>query len=120
MWAKAALWDWEGFAWRDPDMEQPEDLILLVGSNPLPNYIAVALLRPKRVHLVYSPQVGPVYQRLKQCIEAAPLAIPTTGTTMADATDARMIRKVAQSLPQGAGLHYTGGTKTMATHTYAV
>ena len=37
-----------------------EILVLLVGANPLPNYLAAAVLRPRRVVLVFSGETtGP-------------------------------------------------------------
>src|SRR5437867_71537 len=103
-------------------MEQPKDLILLVGSNPLPNYVAVAMLRPERVHLVYSQQTEQVMKRLKECIETPPLSIPVEQAGcygIQDANNVREIRDLVKRLPCGAALHYTGGTKRMSTHIHA-
>ncbi len=33
-----------------------DKLALLVGSNPLPNYVAATMLQPKEVVLLYSPE----------------------------------------------------------------
>jgi hypothetical protein len=101
-------------------MDQREDLILLVGANPLPNYVAVSLLRPKRVHLVFSPEVKDVMRQLSDCLSSPPLSIESKTYLITDATDVREIRRCAEDLPCGAALHYTGGTKTMAIHIHAV
>ncbi len=95
-------------------MTTPEDLILLVGSNPLPNYVAAAQLRPKRIHLVCTPETATVEKRLKDCLRQKGLTvIDDSNYLLADATDVLQIRQLARKLPQNAGLHYTGGTKTM-------
>lgn len=39
---------------------QAEHLILLVGSNPLPNFLATSVLKPKSVQLVYSSETEQV------------------------------------------------------------
>ena len=90
-------------------MNQPEDLILIVGSNPLPNYVAVAILKPKRVHLVHSTDTRSVMTRLKSCIEAPPLSItvaPPNQYEIDDATDVPQIRRIAERLPKAAVCHH--------------
>ncbi len=36
------------------DNGRAESLVLLVGSNPLPNYLAAMALKPSTIHLVYT------------------------------------------------------------------
>jgi len=96
----------------------PEDLILLVGSNPLPNFVSVALLRPKRVHLVHSEETKTVCQRLANCL-GKQLQCEVVGTEkyrIGNASDVSEIRRIAERLPMGCALNYTGGTKVMAAH----
>lgn len=99
---------------------QPEDLILLVGSNPLPNYLAARHLGPKRVHLLFTEETKDVRRRLGECLSDSSIDLPDNAEyQLGDAADAGMIRRVTGHLPKNAGLNYTGGTKTMATHVHA-
>jgi hypothetical protein len=99
---------------------QPEDLILLVGSNPLPNYLAAKLLRPQRVHLIFTEETKAVRRRLRECLRGSGVEIVERSEyQLGDAIDAQMIRRITSHLPEGAGLNYTGGTKTMAAHVHA-
>lgn len=98
------------------------DLILLVGSNPLPNYLAAMLLRPQRVHLIFTEETRAVRRRLSDCLRGSGSGIEVVDKPeyqLADAIDAQMIRRIVTHLPENAGLNYTGGTKTMATHIHA-
>lgn len=103
------------------DSRQIESLILLVGSNPLPNYLAALALKPKKIHLVYSEATAAPKERLYQALQAElasgvaidgdvfvedPFSATAVGNTIRDL----MARcKVAH-------LHYTGGTKVMSAH----
>lgn len=88
-------------------------LVLLVGSNPLPNYLTAMALKPERVLLVYSEQTKEPKDRLRDVLNAKGFAIDER---CVPATDAQRIRDVLKSLPDDAHLNYTGGTKTMAAH----
>ncbi len=93
-----------------------DHLLLLVGSNPLPNYLAALILKPKSIQLFYSPETEPIEPFLRNGIKAK---LPETNIErkcIADATNAREIKKAFSSIPQGAHLNYTGGTKVMAAH----
>lgn len=50
-----------------------QELILLVGGNPLPNYVAACVLKNKLgiewVHLFYTRQVEDVKNNLRRCLE---------------------------------------------------
>jgi hypothetical protein len=99
---------------------QPDDLILLVGSNPLPNYLAARHLGPKRVHLLFTKETRDVRRRLSECLSDSSIEILDKAEyQLEDAADASKIRKATAHLPKNAGLNYTGGTKTMATHVHA-
>lgn len=91
-----------------------KNLILLVGSNPLPNYLAAKALRAGRVLLVYSPETAEPKNRLRDVLRDA--GIQTDERVVQSATDAREIRGSLMKLPTDSHLHYTGGTKTMAAH----
>ena len=94
-----------------------EKLILLVGSNPLPNYLAAQLLKPKSLSFIYSPETEQVKNYLKKVLEYMVSDIEEKG--IADATDPKCVRgRVQECLGEGSRvhLHYSGGTKVMATH----
>lgn len=100
-------------------------LILLVGSNPLPNYLAACALRPSRVALMYTKETKQAKERLRCQLEHALGSAVTfendTNTFVKDATCATIIRRVVDYLTQSSEnrnvvLNYTGGTKVMAAH----
>lgn len=99
-----------------------ESLILLVGSNPLPNYLAAMALKPTRIHFVYSSETEKPKDRLRDAIVAdlKPGANMESDIRVSDASDASDVAgKVAGLMSEGADrvhLHYTGGTKVMSAH----
>ena len=98
-------------------------LILLVGSNPLPNYLAACALRPQRAVLLYTSEVEQPMRRLKRAIQAALPDIEASSEHVADATDPRAVAEATQralEIAPGAYLNYTGGTKVMAAHALRV
>jgi hypothetical protein len=88
-------------------------LALLVGSNPLPNYIAAMVLNPREVVLIYSPETKDPRDRLRAAL--APRNITVNDVCIDDATDARKIREKCEGIEID-HLHYSGGTKPMAAH----
>ena len=109
---------------------QTDLLYLLVGVNPLPNYVAARLLaRPNAtlylLHSVEEKNTYDVADRLKAALtktECRPdLTIHLRGISRADPRDiqARMndlLRGISPSAD--VGLNYTGGTKPMSVHVY--
>lgn len=94
-----------------------QKLALLVGSNPLPNFIAAVVLDPREIVLLFSPEtVGP-RDHLRAALAARDNTIGVSEICIDDATDARKIREACQSL-QVDHLHYSGGTKPMAAHAH--
>ncbi|NLT66838.1 MAG: hypothetical protein GXX84_09560 [Acidobacteria bacterium] len=94
-----------------------DSLFLLVGSNPLPNYLAALVLRPRAVTLFYSPKTEKVKNLLRQKLTTALTNVNVKETCIDDATDAAKVRAAFKSIPAGTHhLHYTGGTKIMAAH----
>lgn len=100
-------------------------LLLLVGSNPLPNYLSACALRPSKVVLLYSDGTAGAMERLKAalsdiCANNPPIKIdePIRIDDPTCATDVK--RSIAEALkgvaPEDAWLNYTGGTKVMAAH----
>jgi len=91
-------------------------LVLLVGSNPLPNYLAAATLKPARVLLLYTPETKPPKERLVHALHDR-LQIPTIdidGAQVEDAGSAKSVRAACKGKFADAHLNYTGGTKVMA------
>jgi len=91
-------------------------LLLLVGSNPLPNYLASLIFRPHAVWLFYTPQTAPIKDHLVERMKERSPGLAVTEKCIDDATDAAKVREAFGAVPQGAHLHYTGGTKIMAAH----
>ncbi len=95
-------------------------LVLLVGGNPLPNYLAARILATERpwvrAVLVYTKETEAVKDRLCH-------ALSELGTVderfVEDAASAESIRAAWRDLPPPVHLHYTGGTKAMAAHLHA-
>lgn len=92
-------------------------LALLVGSNPLPNYIAAVVLEPREIVLLFSPETQGPRDHLRAALAAKDSTISVSEMCIHDATDARKIRDACQSL-QVDHLHYSGGTKPMAAHAH--
>ena len=97
-------------------------LILLVGGNPLPNYVAARALttnyRVETVHLLYTPQVDQVKDNLARCLNESGLTCKDT--LIYDAGNAINIRSACAEIDGSASyFHYTGGTNAMAVHAHA-
>ena len=63
--------DTEATEMSSPPKPATNVLILLVGSNSLPNYLAACALRPERVVYLYTNEVKEPMQRLRRAIQAA-------------------------------------------------
>lgn len=98
-------------------------LFLLVGTNPLPAWVAARLLlRPGgQIYLVHSPALRPLAERLVRRLQEQgfrqPQYIPVApyNAQVIFAEVARYVSDIKEGL---VGLNYTGGTKVMATHAY--
>ena len=102
---------------------QTDNLFLLVGTNPLPNLVAANLLvKPGgTVHLVCSADTTVVARRLEEVLtgQCSVSGIRKIEVRETDALDIEnKVRSAARSSHGTIGLHYTGGTKTMAVHAY--
>lgn len=102
---------------------QTPTLFLLVGKNPLPNYVAACLLLKAEgtlylIHTTGPTGTGHIAQRLARFFpQHRPQLIPVDplDTIMLQ----RTVRRYLDSAPSGSvGLNYTGGTKVLAVHTY--
>ncbi len=93
--------------------------IILVGSNPLPCYVAALSLRPTKITFICSKETKVYAEKLKnrlvekgfECDNAD--VIDDTCSTDEITKTIKRIEGVST-----AGLHYTGGKKTMSVHAY--
>lgn len=92
-----------------------DKLALLVGSNPLPNYLAAVILEPREVVLLYSPETREPRDHLRAALTENDSTIAVKDVCIDDATDARRIHDACDALEVD-HLHYSGGTKPMAAH----
>lgn len=105
-------------------------LFLLVGDNPLPNYVAAMKLLETggTAYLVYTNQTSPPKEQLKnalknQGLNSKPVALDKENTVSNKSNAYRIYTKIkeeAEKIPtnERIGLHYTGGTNPMAIHAY--
>ena len=97
-----------------------DSLFLLIGTNPLPNYVVFHLLEKPACHvyLVHTSETGKIANRLVDVLK-----LPDESWTKipVDESDANniftQIYRYAEG-NKGLGLNYTGGTKSMAVHSY--
>lgn len=106
-------------------------LVLLVGTNPLPNYVTARYLleiagpgRPTRVVLIHTDDTKGIATRLQRSINALK---PGQGTSLyclsrTDLLNGDLIYNAAsrflRDVTGTVHLNYTGGTKAMAVHCY--
>lgn len=107
---------------------QTDHLFLLVGGNPLPNYVAAkALLKHDdqgqlkgKLYFIHSNDTLPTAEALQKVLNCGNDSL----IPVQDEADGYYIRKAlterVKHLPtnESVGLHYTGGTKVMAVHDY--
>lgn len=93
-----------------------QDLLLLVGSNPLPNYLVTMILKPATLRLFFTPQTEQVKDRLKRILQKSDHVPEIVELSVKSAADVQEIRQLCATLPWGERLcvNYTGGTKAMA------
>lgn len=113
--------------WED---HQVDHLFLLIGENPLPNYVAARTLLNQggTVYLVYTNQTVSQKNCLKIALKAkgfsskeVPLDKQKTDNNKSNANQIfNKVKEEAANIPSNEriGLHYTGGTNTMAVHAH--
>jgi hypothetical protein len=98
-----------------------QHLFVLVGGNPLPNYVAIRLLHRDggHVYLVHTKQTTKIADRLCQ-VAGLVLGRDATKVLVDDGNAAGMRSMVLRlaAKKNGIGLNYTGGTKHMALHVF--
>lgn len=102
------------------DKYKSESLFLLIGTNPLPNYVAFKLLTKPSSHifLVHTDETNQVADRLLNLMN-----LPNERFTKinVDEANSEIIYSTVFKYSKGKqniGLNYTGGTKSMAVHSY--
>lgn len=105
----------------DLERYRTDHLILLVGGNPLPNYVAARLLAKQRITLIHSQGTKDVAERLKARVESDDLGCRVNLCEVDESRASSICAGVRDALKDESGrvgLHYTGGTKAMAVHAY--
>lgn len=102
-----------------------DHLFLLIGENPLPNYVAAKLLLAKggTPHFIYTTNTEETAKRLATILQNESLKPAKLRSLEDGESDAFLIQDVVQkeldTITNGKiGINYTGGTKTMAVHAY--
>ena len=99
---------------------QSKHLFLLVGTNPLPNYVAAKLLLKPNGHtyLIHTDDTASIADRLIAALQVGLEQATKIQVKEADGDD--VFNQVSQYAggKQDVGLNYTGGTKMMAVHAY--
>jgi hypothetical protein len=101
-------------------------LFLIVGANPLPNFVAALLLSRKggTIRLLHSKGTEEVKNLLEQAIKNRVLGATVIPHEIDEARGHKIYKKMKEiiekikdtSSGQSVGLHYTGGTKAMSVH----
>ena len=101
---------------------QTDHLILLVGTNPLPNYVAARLLcQPQgKVCLVSSTDTLEIAKRLQSKLlsKDTQTDIAVELKDMSPSGVYKSVSELVKSLKGSVGLNYTGGTKAMSVQAY--
>src|SRR5579875_1684181 len=103
-----------------------DQLLLLVGSNPLPNAVAACLLLNDSgaAHLLHSPGTAGIARHLQTWLSGHKRSSVLIDTAVdasdplavVGATEAWLDTLPADGSKGSVGLHYTGGTKVMSVH----
>jgi hypothetical protein len=108
-----------------PNECKTDHLFLLVGANPLPNFVAASLLHNPRamIYLLHTDTTLKVAENLNQRIRhyfpQLQIILREIDSTDNEKID-KVIRPLLATIPErtSIGLHYTGGTKAMSVHAY--
>jgi len=109
-----------------------DHLLLLVGSNPLPNAVAGKLLAAPggKITLIHSRDGFPLAERLRKWFQNVDISLKEVKESEAASVEEKVSEAIEQYErdytrtnpihPARVGLNYTGGTKVMAVHAYRV
>ncbi|AKB19475.1 hypothetical protein [Methanosarcina sp. WWM596] len=102
------------------DDYRSENLVLLVGTNPLPNYVACHLLSKPSSHIFFvcTKATNKIADNLINVLKIG--EDKWTKIQVDESNSNNIYSKISNQLEgkQLIGLNYTGGTKAMAVHTY--
>lgn len=108
-----------------PDQYKTKHLLLLMGENPLPNYVCakLLLLPGGTAHLVCSTETQEIADRLGKLLESEGFQYQHIQIEDEESNGFAINRKIInhlKSIPsvESLGLNYTGGTKVMSAHAY--
>jgi hypothetical protein len=92
-----------------------QKLILLIGSNPMPNFISVLMFKPQKVWFCYTSQTEKVKKNLESVLKEV-YSFESEEIFMPNAGDPENVRKAFEQIEinENTYLNYTGGTKVMA------
>ncbi|MBD1821815.1 DUF1887 family protein [Cyanobacteria bacterium FACHB-DQ100] len=106
---------------------QTDRLFLLMGENPLPNYVAaLSLLKPDGIpyliHTAYTQVQAERFAAILNKLSGLKSArLVNLGHAQGDAYAIhQVISAIARDLTGSVGMNYTGGTKAMSVHAYRV
>lgn len=116
----------QGQSQRFPTNFQSDILFLLVGTNPLPNYVSARLLAPEgaTIYLLHSTDTLRVAERLQRLLNRTHPNVSIIPREIDEADGDKIIAKIGEilrdisSAAKRVGLNYSGGTKSMAVHAY--
>lgn len=103
---------------------QVDHLFLLIGTNPLPNYVAAKLLtrapQATNIWLVHSSGTRAARDALQSVLHSDGFtSVQSFEVKEADGANiSSEVKKRAEGLSGRIGLNYTGGTKAMSVHAY--
>lgn len=111
-----------------PDDLKSDHLFLLIGQNPLPNFVAAMSLtcQGATVHLLHSdgrngPATTLLAQSLGEVLQARRPDVKVDPRGISDSEAGAIydqVKRLANGLDGQIGLNYTGGTKAMAVHSH--
>ena len=105
---------------------QSSYLFLLIGTNPLPNYVSARLLATDdaTIYLLHSTDTLKVAERLQQLLKRYCPNMNAIPREIDEADGDKIVAKIGEILQnddlagKNVGLNYSGGTKSMAVHAY--
>ena len=108
------------------DPYRAEVLFLLVGGNPLPNYVSAQLMARANadIHLLATPDTQEVAKRLEKKLQQIMPQVTYFRDTVPETGGYEIVQELGRILREAKigsrriGLNYTGGTKAMAVHVY--